>query len=443
VEQMNRKKNILILSTSHPYKTSGVVAYDIFKGFKDNGYTVKLVVKNYDQYEEGITSVQNGYEVIFKKIKKKLRRLFFRIFNFKDTKDTIFKYHFDNVNLTNESYSTKRILSKAGIKPDVVVVIFSQNFISYKNLKEIYELTKAPVIWQFADMFPFTGGCHYAWDCNGYMKLCENCPAIASKKNGRRPDKVMLKKIDYIKNIDITSVIGSDWLIERATKSTLFKNKPIKKIYLSIDSGTFRPFIEDKKSIIRDKYNISQNDFVILILATHLSHKRKGIDLILRAFSKISKEYIINNHYHIMIVGKEFEKIQDMIPSYLPYSHIEGVEREKLPEIYNMSNLFVSASLQEVGPYTLIEALLCCVPVVSLDHGYAREFVINYKTGILVKDDLPQSIAKGIKEMTDIHKDELFKIKNNCRERTKDMVSNNKQIQQYIELINNLNYEIG
>ncbi len=432
---MEQVKNILILSTSNPYKTAGVVSYDLFKGFKKNNYTVKLVVENYDKYEDGIISVQNKHEVIFKKIKNRVRKAIFKLFNFKDKNDTIPDYHFDSVHLREQSYSTKRIIKKASFKPDVIILIFSQYFISLKNLKELQVLTNAPIIWQFADMFPFTGGCHYAWDCDGYKKLCKTCPAILNNQYKSKPNKVLLNNKEYIKDLNITAVIGSDWLTKRAKNSTMFKDKPIKKIYLSLDSDLFIPFNNLKKVKLREKYEIDQDKTVILIMANHLSQKRKGIDLILNGLSTINKEYIKNKNCHLVIVGGGFEKIKDKIPSYVPYTQIDSIDRNNLPEIYNLSDLFVSASLQDVGPYTITEALLCSVPVVSLNHGYANEFVLNGETGILIENDFPDSLAKGIIKMIDMKENEMLKIKNNCRNRTVNIVSKSKQIKEYINLI--------
>jgi len=439
---MESIKKVLILSTSHPYRTSGIVAHDIFKGFKQNGYQTKLVVENFDKYEDGIVSVHYYYEILLKKIKNRIRKLYFKIFNIKYPIDTLRDYHFDGFIERKRKYATKRILNKVGFKPDVIVIIFSQNFISFKNLKELQAATNAPIIWQFADMFPFTGGCHYAWDCNGYKNLCENCPGILENFDKNRTHIELLEKIEYAKDLNIIPVIGSDWLIDRAKLSTLFKNAEIKKIYLSLDTNFFKPYDDIVRQKIREKYNINRDDHVILIMATYLSHKRKGIDLILEAFSSINEEFIKNKNCHLVVVGAEFDSVKKMIPSYLPHTHIDSIDRDLLPEIYNMSDLFVSASLQEVGPYTLTEALLCSVPVVSLDHGYANEFVINNETGILVKDDLPSSIAKGITEMIEVENQDLIKIKGNCRSRTAKIVSKNKQIEEYIKLINNLNYEV-
>lgn len=49
-----------------------------------------------------------------------------------------------------------------------------------KNIFELYRNTNARVFWLMYDMAPFTGGCHYAWDCNGYRERCGRCPGLYS-----------------------------------------------------------------------------------------------------------------------------------------------------------------------------------------------------------------------------------------------------------------------
>ena len=43
----------------------------------------------------------------------------------------------------------------------------NQGFISINGLGKLLKLNK-PVVWTFHDMWSFTGGCHYAGDCNNY-----------------------------------------------------------------------------------------------------------------------------------------------------------------------------------------------------------------------------------------------------------------------------------
>jgi glycosyltransferase involved in cell wall biosynthesis len=442
---MEQVKNILILSTSNPYRTAGVVAYDLYNGLKSSNYNVKLVVENYAEYEDGIVSVQSFIEYYFKVFNRKIKNLIKkRIFKFlfDDTRDYADpNYHFDPLEIMNQSYPTKKILKKAGFRPDVIIVIFAQYFISYKNLFELQSLTNAKILWQLADMNPFTGGCHYSWECKGYKTDCKDCPAIINSNYSQLPKQILSDKIKYNNDLDLTAVIGSDWLIKRAEQSILFKDKKIAKIYLSLDSSIFKPYDNSTINEIRKKYSLDTDKYIILVMANFLSHKRKGVDIILDALSLISEDYIQRHNLHLIIIGHQIDTIKNKIPTSFSYTHIDSVDRRTLPDIYNITDLFVSASLQDVGPYTITESLLCSTPVAALGHGYANEFIINDETGVLIDDDTPQSLKKGIMKMIETDENELEKLKDNCRERTKKIVSKEKQITEYIQLIDGIKNE--
>lgn len=267
---------ILILSTSNPYKTAGVVAYDLFKGFRDSGYETKLVVKSYDNYEQGVVCIESKFSVFAKKIIRKLKKI---CFHHKKEKKVIKKYSFQNLHYIKEEYTAKQILKCAKIKPDVIVVIFAQNFLNYKTLYDLQKETLAPIIWQFADMAPFTGGCHFSWHCKGYLDTCGKCPALLSKNSYDMTFENMKFKKELIENLDITAVIGSDWLIKKARESFLFKNKRIEKIFLTVDSNIFFPVTDDEKNKIRRDNGVPEDSLIILIMANYLSAERKGIKL--------------------------------------------------------------------------------------------------------------------------------------------------------------------
>ena len=61
--------NILILTTSHPYQTAGIVAYDIYRGLKSKeGIEVKMLVQIWDRYHnDDIVPIDSfSYYIFFK-----------------------------------------------------------------------------------------------------------------------------------------------------------------------------------------------------------------------------------------------------------------------------------------------------------------------------------------------------------------------------------------
>lgn len=49
--------------------------------------------------------------------------------------------------------------------------------LSLTDIRRIIESGK-PIVWTMHDMWPFTGICHYASDCDKYTKECHYCPLL-------------------------------------------------------------------------------------------------------------------------------------------------------------------------------------------------------------------------------------------------------------------------
>ena len=53
----------------------------------------------------------------------------------------------------------------------------NQGMLSLTDIRRIIQSGK-PIVWTMHDMWPFTGICHYAGDCDKYATQCHNCPQL-------------------------------------------------------------------------------------------------------------------------------------------------------------------------------------------------------------------------------------------------------------------------
>ena len=277
---------ILILSNSHPYRTAGIVAKDFLDGLKEiDGNEVKLVVRVWDNYQDKNIIPIDGFfkhnqKRIFRKGINGLKRLgFFRKEIIKTNRD----YSVQDYDQTTTYYPTWRILKKAGFTPDVILVLFMQNFLSYKNLYELNHLLKAPIFLYMMDMAPMTGGCHYAWDCSGYLKKCGCCPAMFSNDMMDQSYINWQYKKQLIEKTDIRAIAGTEWTYRQLQKSSLFQNKNKHKILLPVNENIFYP--ADKASI-RKKLSLPLNKKIIFSGAVSFAEKRNDIRIELQLFEK-------------------------------------------------------------------------------------------------------------------------------------------------------------
>ena len=122
-------------------------------------------------------------------------------------------------------------------------------------------------------MAPLKCGCHYAWNCTGYMKNCGNCPAIYSSDPTDLTFQNLQTKRRCISEANVSYVACNSFTANQAKKSLLFSEQDIEKIFLSVNTQIFKP---TDKLVVRKQLEIEEDKFIILVGASYLSERRKG-----------------------------------------------------------------------------------------------------------------------------------------------------------------------
>lgn len=148
----------------------------------------------------------------------------------------------------------------------------------------------------------------------------------------------------------------------------------------------------------------------LLFISTGSLIKRKGYDLLIKAFSEITSQL---GSWELIIIGdgSERENLQQMINTFHLDDNIKLLGRKNKQEIISFlcdSDIFVFPSRMENFSVAVLEALSLGLPVVATICGGIRE-CIDEENGILVPVDDVGALANGI---LDIYK----KLKNyDCR----------------------------
>ena len=155
-----------------------------------------------------------------------------------------------------------------------------------------------------------------------------------------------------------------------------------------------------EKGKFRKKYSIRKDEKIILYLGR--LHKVKGISLLTKAFSDLTKEM---GNVRLVIVGPddgflstlkkqvEILKVNDKILFTGP---LYG--RDKL-EAYVNADVYVLPSAYETFPITLLEACACSVPVIVTNRCGVADFVV--KVGYVVeynKEQLKDAIFRVLSD---------------------------------------------
>src|SRR6202012_4330508 len=72
--------------------------------------------------------------------------------------------------------------------------------------------------------------------------------------------------------------------------------------------------------------------------------------------------------------------------------------QQDLTEIYNLADVFVTPSVEDNLPNTVMEALACGTPVVAFNTGGIPEMVDHLQNGYLAEFKSSMDMAKGLYE---------------------------------------------
>ena len=256
------------------------------------------------------------------------------------------------------------------------------NLIPINDLKKINK----PIVWTLHDMWAYTGSEHYTKSLRfieGYNKY--NKPKELS---GYDFEKYCwdLKKKNYPENLSI--IATSNWQLNNAKKSFLFKNKKILKIPLPIDFNFWKPM---KKNIARNILNISENKKVILIGSEKIDLERKGYNLIESILN------IVDDSNSLLIVfGRNCKKIGKINKFDKIYFEEISPNSQDLKILYSACDLFLAPSIQESFGQTVLEAASCCLPSICFENNGISEIIDHKINGYLAKEGDTEDFARGI-----------------------------------------------
>jgi len=138
-------------------------------------------------------------------------------------------------------------------------------------------------------------------------------------------------------------------------------------------------------------------DDILLVYAGRLAVE-KNLSFLLQSFAGVAQA--IANVYLILVGGglSQYEQeLQTQISALGIWTrvHLVGVvDYDKLPEYLAMCDAFVTASVTEVHPLSIIEAMGAGLPIVGVDSVGVSDTVEDGRTGFLAAHDLPSFTAK-------------------------------------------------
>jgi len=306
----------------------------------------------------------------------------------------------------------------------------NKGFLSLRALESLFKLGK-PIVWTLHDMWPFTGGCHYAGACTYYENQCGNCFFLKNPYKNDLSKKIWLKKKRIYKNANLSIVTCSKWLKGIANTSSLFENVEIQHIPNPIDVDLF----------YSAKSTPEKNSHTLLFQAMNLKDERKGFEFFFKSLKHLRLKYPnLARKIKLIFFGKQ--KVSEIDQLGFPKTHL-GVlkEQKQIASAYRKADLFIIPSLQDNLPNTVMESLSCGIPVVGFDTGGIPEMVDHLHNGYIVPQKDSKGLAEGIKWVLE-NENRYKKLCANARAKAEKSYSykviSNKYRELYLSLIKNI-----
>ena len=300
----------------------------------------------------------------------------------------------------------------------------NQGFLSLKDIEALVKLNK-PIVWTMHDMWPCTSICHHARDCEKFQTGCESCFFLKSKGKDLSTS-VFDKKLSLYKDANITFVGCSRWLSGRAKKSYLLQDKTVLSIPNPIDTEVYHPM---DQGTARELLGLPSGKKLLLFGALNVTDKRKGIDYLIAALRKIEKQDV-----ELVVFGQVKDDIRGLFPVPI---HSMGYlsDESKIVALYNAVDIFITSSLEENLPNTIMESMACGTPCVGFEIDGIPEMIDHKINGYVVNYKDANDLANGINWALMSERD---KLSNACLMKVNGRYTETIVAKQYIQLYKNL-----
>ncbi len=374
---------VLIINTTERQGGPAIAAYRLTEALKNNGIKAKMLVrrKSTGQVTTVLAerSAANRLTMLWERLSVALHTHFRR----------------NRIYAIDLGHSGGDITELPEFKQADVIHLhwINDGMLSLAAVEKIIASGK-PIVWTLHDMWPFTGVCHYAHDCDHYTTHCHDCPQLNSRKHHDMAYKVFDRKRQLLQGTNIQFVACSRWLGNMAGNSCLLQGKKVVCIPNAININLFRP---RNRRMARENLGLPVDKRLILFSSHTLSDERKGFHYLREAIMRLTATHPEwKQQLGLVLVGKDIEptKYHDIPLDIYPLNYIS--DEKKLVDIYNAVDLFAIPSLQDNLPNTVVEAMACGVPCIGFNVGGIPEMIDHLHNGYVAEYKNVNDLANGI-----------------------------------------------
>jgi len=378
--------NIAIINTYDQTGGAAKAAHRLYRGLRLNHTDVFYYVRNKtDLADKNIIQLNQFNKSM--SFMDELMQKYYITPNRTAISNTLFSITYAGVNTT---------VSEELKRADIINLHWVEKYLSLESIKQLIDLQK-PIVWTLHDERPFTGGCHYTTECQGFKEDCSQCLQLKDDPY-HLAKNVLAAKLELFKDANISIATPSKWLASQVKKSTLFKDVRIEAIPNGIDTQIYKPI--DKERCKRD-LAIDPSSVVLQFGAQNNQEKRKGFSYLIdamklclqnSAFDKLCRD----GKVIILCVGTPSREIEELPIQNKSVGYIDN--DTEMVKLYNATDVFILPSLEDNLPNTMLESMACKTPVIGFNTGGIPE-VVNSENGRVVERENIQQLAEAITEL--------------------------------------------
>ncbi len=380
---MSKALNIVLLSYHNQNGGAGIAAGRLQRALQKAGHNVTYLVQEKSGQDES-ELVGTG---LWNKLWNWIRFIMERLYFLPSEKNTSIRFLF-NPGLFGQDISRHPALLQADI---IHLHWVNFGFLSIQNIKQLLDLGK-PVVWTLHDMWAFTGGCHHSGDCTNYETNCGSCKFINTPERWDISHRMWSQKVYAFDSPNLHIITCSDWLKARAEQSTILAHSYKESIPNAIDTQQFKRVADAKKLLDLDP----QKQY-ILFVAMRVNTPTKGFAYLkeaLQIWKHENPETAKNTE--LLLVGNVVDTAE--IQALPVASTVLGqiTDPAKMCLIYSAADVFITPSLEENLPNTIMEAMACGTPCVGFQVGGIPEMIDHQVNGYVAEYLSASSLANGI-----------------------------------------------
>lgn len=238
---------------------------------------------------------------------------------------------------------------------------------------------------------------------------------------GERLNPVLNKRIEYsIKNADLLTAISC------STRKHYLDIGVMQSKIVDIPNGVDINRFDDKCHDFHDLLSLPKDTKLLLTVGRY--HIVKGYEYLIKAMP-----YIINQYKNVksVIIGKRLNILKKLIRELGIEEYVilldqqsfnlsqdnhkinlNYIPNDELLSAYKSSDIYVSSSLIEGFPLTMVEAMAAGLPLVATDVPGNKDAVVDGENGFLVPSKDPKALANKI---TKLLKNSNLRIKLSAR----------------------------